>query len=183
AERRVDNPRPADHRMTMMPDVDIGSGTVRFAKDYIGADYHNEGHSHIDAFSHVAFDRSLYGGQPDASLTSHGAEAGAIDLLENGVVGRGVLLDIARLRGIPWLEPGEHVFPTDLEAAEQEQGISVSPDNILLIRTNHARRQAEMPPWDTASAKADLHPKTASFLDQRSVTALGSDGNNDTAPN
>src|SRR2546430_16506558 len=42
-ERRVDNPSPADHRMTMMPDVDIGSGTVRFAKDYIGADYHNEG--------------------------------------------------------------------------------------------------------------------------------------------
>jgi kynurenine formamidase len=181
-ERRIDNPSPADHRMTMMPDVDIGSGSVRFAKDYIGADYHNEGHSHIDAFSHVSFDGSLYGGRPDATLTADGAEAGAIDLLEDGVVGRGVLLDIARLRGVPWLEPGEHVFPADLEAAEQQQGVSVGPGDILLVRTGHARRLAEMPPWDTAGAKSGMHPRTASFLAERSVAALGSDGNNDTAP-
>ncbi len=52
-EARPDSPQPADYRMTMMPDEDIGLGSVRFAKDYIGADYHNEGHTHIDAFSHV----------------------------------------------------------------------------------------------------------------------------------
>ena len=45
--------------MTMLPDVDIGSGSVRFAKDYVGVDYHNDGHSHIDAFSHVAYDGLL----------------------------------------------------------------------------------------------------------------------------
>jgi kynurenine formamidase len=181
-QRRVDNPSPADHRMTMMPDVDIGSGSVRFAKDYIGADYHNEGHSHIDAFSHVAFDGLLYGGHPDTSLTAEGAESGAIDILEDGLVGRGVLLDIARLRDVRWLEPGEHVFPADLEAAERQQGVSVGAGDILLIRTGHARRQAELPPWDTARAKAGMHPSTASFLAERSVAALGSDGNNDTAP-
>jgi kynurenine formamidase len=181
-QRRVDNPSPADHRMTMMPDVDIGSGSVRFAKDYIGADYHNEGHSHIDAFSHVAFEGLLYGGHPETSLTAEGAESGAIDILEDGLVGRGVLLDIARLRDVPWLEPGEHVFPADLEAAERQQGVSVGAGDILLIRTGHARRQAELPPWDTARAKAGMHPSTASFLAERSVAALGSDGNNDTAP-
>jgi kynurenine formamidase len=181
-ERGVDNPSPADHRMTMMPDVDIGSGSVRFAKDYIGADYHNEGHSHIDAFSHVAFDGRFYGGQPCASVTARGAESGGIEVLEDGLVGRAVLLDIARLRGVRWLEPGEHVFPADLEAAEGRQGVSVGPGDILLVRTGHARRQAEMPPWDTARAKAGLHPTTASFLAARSVAALGSDGNNDTAP-
>ena len=181
-QRRVDNPSPADHRMTMMPDVDIGSGSVRFAKDYIGADYHNEGHSHIDAFSHVTFDGLLYGGQPETSLTAEGAESGAIDILEDGLVGRGVLLDIARLRDVRWLEPGEHVFPADLEAAERHQGVSVGAGDILLIRTGHARRQAELPPWDTARAKAGMHPSTASFLAERSVAALGSDGNNDTAP-
>jgi kynurenine formamidase len=181
-ERRVDNPSPAEHRMTMMPDVDIGSGSVRFAKDYIGGDYHNEGHSHIDAFSHVAFDGLLYGGQPDASVTAEGAESGAIEILEDGLIGRGVLLDIAGLRRVPWLEPGEHVFPADLEAAEQRQGVGVGQGDILLIRTGHARRQAELPPWDTANAKAGMHPTTASFLADRSVAALGSDGNNDTAP-
>jgi hypothetical protein len=52
---RIDNPEPADHHMTMLPNQDIGSGSVRFSKDYVGMDYHNEGHSHIDAFSHVAY--------------------------------------------------------------------------------------------------------------------------------
>ena len=64
-EARPDSPQPADYRMTMMPDEDIGLGSVRFAKDYIGADYHNEGHTHIDAFSHVSYEGRFYGGAPD----------------------------------------------------------------------------------------------------------------------
>ena len=181
-EGRIDCPEPADHRMTMLPDVDTGSGSVRFAKDYVGLDYHNDGHSHVDAFSHVTYNGLLYGGKPSESVTSDGAEVGAIDLLEDGLVGRGVLLDIPRLRGVPWLEPGEHVFREDLEAAEREQGVSVSTGDILLVRTGHARRLAELEPWDTGKAKAGLHPTTAAFLGERSVAALGSDGNNDTAP-
>lgn len=181
-EARVDNPEPVDHRMTMMPDVDIGSGSLRFAKDYVGVDYHNEGHTHIDAFSHVAYDGRLYNGTPDESVTAEGAGSGAIAILRDGLVGRGVLLDVPRLRGIRWLEPGENVLPEDLESAEREQGLRVGPGDILLVRTGHARRRAELPPWDTRNAKAGLHPAVASFLAERSVAALGSDGNNDTAP-
>ncbi len=58
----------------------------------------------------------------------------------------------------------------------------MGPGDILLVRTGHARRRAELPPWDTRNAKAGLHPTTASFLADRCVAALGSDGNNDTAP-
>jgi kynurenine formamidase len=181
-EARIDNPEPADHRMTMMPDVDIGSGSVRFAKDYVGVDYHNDGHSHIDAFSHVAYDGLLYNGTPEESVTAQGAESGAIDVLRDGLVGRGVLLDVPRLRGIRWLEPGEDVLTEDLEAAEREQGTHVGPGDILLVRTGHARRRAELPPWDTRTAKAGLHPTAANFLAERHVAALGSDGNSDTAP-
>jgi kynurenine formamidase len=168
---RIDVPHPADHHMTMLTDVDIGSGSVRFAKDYVGVDYHNDGHTHVDAFSHVAFDGSFFNGQE-----------GAIDLLKDGLVGRGVLLDVPLARGVPWLEPGEHVFPADLLAAEREHGVRVETGDILLVRTGHTRRQAEREPWDTGSMKAGLHPTTASFLAERQVAALGSDGNNDTAP-
>jgi kynurenine formamidase len=179
---RIDSPQPADHHMTMLTDVDIGSGSVRFAKDYVGVDYHNEGHSHIDAFSHVAFDGFLYDGEPDTSVNWGGAQVGAIDILRDGLVGRGVLLDVPRARGVPWLEPAEHVLCEDLEAAERAQGVRVGIGDILLVRTGHARRLAELPPWDTSMAKAGLHPTTASFLADRGVVALGSDGNNDTAP-
>jgi kynurenine formamidase len=178
----VDLPEPADHHMTMLTDKDQGSGSLRFAKDYVGVDYHNDGHTHIDAFCHVAFDGLLYGGAPADSITVEGASTGAIEVLRDGLVGRGVLLDVPRARGVPWIDPGEHVFREDLEAAERRQGVTVGTGDILLVRTGHARRQAELEPWDTPAAKAGLHPTAASFLAERQVAALGSDGNSDTAP-
>jgi kynurenine formamidase len=178
----IENPEPAVHRMTLLPDVDIGSGTLRLAKDYIGIDYHNDSHTHIDAFCHIAFDGVLYNGRPGDSFDEQGATADAIDAVKDGLVGRGVLLDVPGLRGVSWLEPGEHVFPEDLESAEREQGVAVAAGDVLLVRTGHTRRLAELGPWDTASAKAGLHPTAARFLAERGIAALGSDGNNDTAP-
>jgi kynurenine formamidase len=175
-EARLDVPEPADHHMTMLP------GDDGFAKDYIGVDYHNDGHSHIDAFCHVAFNGLLFDGTPDSSITANGAHADAIDVLKDGLVGRGVLLDVPRTRGVPWIEPGEHVFREDLEAAERTQEVLVEAGDILLVRTGHSRRLAELGPWDTPRAKAGLHPRAVSFLADRCVAALGSDGNSDTAP-
>ena len=181
-EASIDVPEPADHHMTMLTDVDIGSGSVRFAKDYVGVDYHNDGHTHIDAFCHVAFEGSFYNGQPAGPGDDLRAHPGTIDILKDGLVGRGVLLDVPRVRGVPWLEPGESVVPADLEAAERDHGVRVGTGDILLVRTGHTRRQAELEPWDTGRAKAGMHPTTASFLADRQVAALGSDGNSDTAP-
>ena len=177
----VDNPEPAIHRM-MLGDVDVGSGPLRFAKDFVGVDYHHEGHSHIDALCHVVLDGRLYNGRPQSSLTAEGATADAIDVLKDGLIARGVLLDVPRLREIPWLEPGEHVLVSDLEGCERAQRVSVREGDVLLVRTGHGRRRAELGPWDMSQAKAGLHPTCARLLAGRGVAALGSDGNNDTAP-
>jgi kynurenine formamidase len=125
---------------------------------------------------------SLYNDVPAAAVSADGASVQAIDVLSDGLVGRGVLLDVPRLRGTKWLEPGEHVLPEDLEAAEAEQGVVVREGDILLVRTGHALRLSELGPWATPDAKAGLHPTAARFLAQRGVAALGSDGNSDTAP-
>ena len=178
----IENPEPAQHRMTMLHDAGSGSGSLGFAKDYVGADYHNDGHTHIDALCHVAFDGALYNGRPAATVTSGGASADSIDALRDGLVGRGVLLDVPRARGVSWLEPGEHVFREDLEAAESAQGVTVAEGDILLVRVGHSRRLAELEPWDTPHAKAGLHPTAVPFLRERRIAALGSDGNSDTAP-
>jgi kynurenine formamidase len=176
------HPKPADHHMTMLPDKDVGLGSLRFAKDYVGVDYHNDGHSHIDALCHVVYEGSLYNGQPPEAVRADGAAVEAIGALKDGLVGRGVLLDAPRLRGVPWLEPGEHVFRDDLEAAERAQGVRVGTGDILLVRTGHARRLHELGAWDTTTAKAGLHPTAMPFVAERAVAALGSDGNSDTAP-
>jgi kynurenine formamidase len=176
------NPEPAIHSMTLSHDVDIGSGTVRLAKDFIGVDYHNDSHSHIDALCHVAFEGALYNGRSSASFDEQGATVDTIEAVKDGLVGRGVLLDVPRLRGVSWLEPGDHVFPEDLEEAERDQGVKVGAGDILLIRTGHTRRLEELGPWETAKAKAGLHPSAARFLAERRIAALGSDANSDTAP-
>jgi kynurenine formamidase len=176
------NPKPAIHHMTMLPDVDIGSGSLRFAMDYVAFDYHSDSYSHIDALCHVAFDGCLYNGHSTAEITSGGAAVHGIEALKDGLVGRGVLLDIPRLRGASWLEPGEHLFREDLEAAEQAQGVTVGEGDILLVRTGHASRLAELGPWDTTAARAGLHPTAMPFLAERRIAMLGSDGNSDAAP-
>jgi kynurenine formamidase len=178
----LDCPTPAEFRMTQHNDADVGLGSMGFAKDFVGVDYHSDGHTHIDALCHVAYEGRLYNGVAAGSVTAEGAAAEAIDVVKDGLVGRGVLLDIPRLRGVPWLEPGEHVFREDLEAAEREQGVQIDQGDILLVRTGHAHRLAELGPWDTEQSKAGLHPAAMPLLAERGVAALGCDGNSDTAP-
>jgi kynurenine formamidase len=178
----ADNPEPALHRMALPETPDGGTGSLQFFKDFVGSDYHNDGHSHIDAFCHVAYEGSFYNGTPVETVTAEGATADSIEVLENGLVGRGVLLDIPHLHGLPWLEPGEHVFREDLAEAEREQEVTVGPGDILLVRTGMVRRLAELGAWETAKAKPGLHPRAMPFLAERGVAALGCDGNNDTAP-
>ena len=175
------NPKPADHYMTSVGTA-AGSHGDYFIKDYIGLDYHNDTHTHIDALCHVAYEGVLYNGRSADTVTSKGASVDSIDVLRNGLVGRGVLLDIPRLRGTQWLEPGEYVFRDDLEQAERKQGVTVAEGDILLVRTGHVTRLAEVGQWNTAEAKTGLHPSAMPFVAERGVAALGSDGNNDTAP-
>jgi kynurenine formamidase len=177
-----DCPIPADVRVTQQNDADVGLGSMGFAKDYVGVDYHSDGHTHIDALCHVAYEGLLYNGVPAGAITADGPAAEAIGVVKDGLVGRGVLLDVPGLRGVRWLEPGEHVFREDLEAAERRQSVTVREGDILLVRTGHARRLAELGPWDTVNSKAGLHPTAMRLLADRGVAALGCDGNSDTAP-
>ena len=116
-----DNPEPADHHMTMLGAKHHPDG-LAFAKDYIGVDYHNDSHSHLDALCHVSYDGSLYNGRPADSVSASGAAVETVGILKDGLIGRGVLLDIPLALGVSWLEPGDSVLPGDLEEAERVKG-------------------------------------------------------------
>lgn len=178
----IHNPMPADHHMTLLGEAEPATEPVHFLKDYVGLDYHNDGHTHIDALCHVSYRGSLYNGRAEETVSAQGAEVNTIDVLGDGLVARGVLLDVPRERKVEWLEPGESIFAEDLEAAERAQGISVREGDVLLVRTGHTRRLSELGPWNTPEAKAGLHPTAMDFIAARGVAVLGSDGNNDTAP-
>ena len=97
---RLATPTPPTYHMTMLSDTDIGSGSLRFAKDYVGVDYHNDGHTHIDALCHVAYEGSLYNGRPQGVGDRRRARPSTRSRsLKDGLVGRGVLLDVPRFAG------------------------------------------------------------------------------------
>ncbi|MCX4706765.1 cyclase family protein [Streptomyces sp. NBC_01373] len=179
-----DDPEPAEHRLTSPAGGVPGPGEgLDFARDRFAMDIHSDVNSHLDALCHVIHNGTLHGGVPAAdALSPDGASTLSLDLARDGIVGRGVLLDIPGLHGLPWLEPGSHVTVEDLAAAEARQGVRVGPGDILLVRVGHRRRREERGPWDAARARAGLHPAALEFLAEREVAVLGSDGNKDTAP-
>jgi kynurenine formamidase len=143
---------------------------------------HGNADSHIDALCHVIYDGALYNGVHPATVTARDETALSINVARDGIVGRGVLLDIPRARDVPWLEPGDHVMAADLEAAERAQHVRMRTGDLVFVRVGHRRRRDELGAWDAAQARAGLHPTTLPMLAERGIAALGSDGNNDTAP-
>src|SRR4029078_3199344 len=102
---------------------------------------HGDCHTHVDALNHVGYKGQLYNGKPASLLTSRGSDWGSIAAYATGIVGRGVLLDAARHRGIDWLEPGEAVNRAELEAIEKAEGIRLGEGDILVFRTGHPARR------------------------------------------
>jgi len=180
AELAADNPDPAVHQMTGTAAGASPSG-LSFATDRIAMNVHGNADSHIDALCHVMFDRSLYNGVPADCVTGSGASELSIGQAAGGIVGRGVLLDVPRVRGTRWLEPGDHVTTEDVLAAERLQRVRVGRGDVLFVRVGHRTRRAVRGPWDAAAARAGLHPSVLPLLAERQIAVLGSDGNNDTA--
>lgn len=180
-----DNPHPAIHHMTSGADDDIGSGSLRFITDYIGMQFHGDCHTHLDALCHIAYRGRLYNNRPAESVRTSGALEHDVTAYANGIVGRGVLLDIPRHRGVPWLEPGEAVTRAELEACEAAQGVQLEPGDVFVYRTGHNARRLALGPWDngyTGEGKAGLHVDTIELLHERDVAAFLPDGDGETVP-
>ncbi|MET7299663.1 cyclase family protein [Embleya sp. NPDC005575] len=176
-----DNPEPARHTMSGPAGSDAARG-LHFARDGFAMNVHGDADSHLDALCHVIYDGTLHGGVPASTVMAGGATALTVEAARDGIVGRGVLLDIPRLRGVPWLEPGDHVTADDLTAAETAQHVRVTDGDLLFVRVGHRRRRAELGAWHAAGERVGLHPSALEFLADRRVAVLGGDGNNDTAP-
>jgi kynurenine formamidase len=168
--------------MSHSPDSAARESGLAFAADRLELNIHGNADSHMDALSHVLFDGTLYNGVADDPAATPGPGELSIDVAAQGIAGRGLLLDIPKVRGLPWLEPGDHVTADDLLAAESAQADRIGQGDLLFIRVGHRARRRSLGPWDAAGARAGLHPTALELLAERRIGVLGSDGNNDTAP-
>lgn len=179
----ADNPSPSQHHMLIAGDVAGQRPGLQAAADFIGVSFHGMAVSHIDALSHVFVRGEMYNGAPATEVTSIGARRCSIEVANSGIVGRGVLLDMARLRGDDWLEPGDGITPDQLDAACDTQGVRVETGDIVLIATGRDRRRGRYGPWDPNTVGlAGLDGECASWLHQHDPSVVGCDGVTDVMP-
>lgn len=180
----IENPHPALHMMVRGGDDCVIPGLgMESTSDFVGVAFHGMSTSHIDALCHVFVDEQMYNGFSAAEVKSTGAQRGSIMCAKDGIVGRGVLLDIPRLHGVSHLEPGTAIMIADLDGAETDQGVSVGEGDIVLISTGRDALRDETGPWHPfKSGLAGLHPECIPWLHQRGVAVLGCDGVSDVLP-
>jgi kynurenine formamidase len=143
--------------------------------EWIGFSFHGPAVTHMDAFSHVSWDRCLFNGAPVAGITSqHGATSNAVTALRDGIFTRGVLVDVPRVRDVKWLEPKEAVFPEDLDAAEAEGGFTIGEGDAVILRTGYQRHVREIGHMDHFE-KPGWHAACLPWLHERKVSVIGSD--------
>ena len=130
-----------------------------------------------DAFCHIFYNKQTYNGRGPETVTGLGATANSIAAMTNRLIGRGVLLDIARFFGCEYLEPGIVIQADDLRACAAAQRVDIGEGDVVVIRTGHlARRRAE-PSWGDYSGgpAPGLGLGTSDFLCPRHVAAVASD--------
>jgi kynurenine formamidase len=159
-------------------------GRAGGAQEFIGMVFHGLDVTHLDSLAHIFWDGKMYGGAP-ASLVSDRQGALKHDVLSvaRGVSTRGVLLDIARLRGVDVLAADDHVYPEDLEAAERAAGIQVEPGDVILMRTGEGgARQRERREYNANKPRSGYQAACLPWLHERGVAMVGSDVAQDPTP-
>jgi len=171
-EKAEDNASPFEHTMLR------GNNMDRYA-----VSYHGYAHSHIDALCHILYKDQTYNGYARADVnTEKGCTKLGIQNLKHGIVTRGVLVDIPRLRNLPYLEPGTALYVEDLEAWEKKSGIKIAAGDAVLLRTGRWARRDKLGPWNVGQNAAGLHASVAPWIKARGVSFLGSDAAEDVTP-
>jgi kynurenine formamidase len=146
-----------------------------YAFDRQDVDYHGRTFSHLDALCHVSYEGKLYNGLDFRTTVTKeaGCKKLGITNLKDKIVTRGILIDLPRLKNVPYLEPGTHVYREDIEAWERQAGVRVAAGDAILLRTGRWARRAKLGPFQNL---AGFDASVAPFFKERDVALIGSDG-------
>ncbi|PYR83945.1 MAG: cyclase [Acidobacteria bacterium] len=159
-EQAADNPRPLKREVA-----------PNFRTDTYFFQYHGTFVTHQDALCHYTFDNHVYNERP---LNTKDCFPG-IDNLKNGIVTRGILIDIPRLKGVPYLEPDAAIFQKDIEAWEKMASLKVGPGDAVILRTGRWARREKKGLWNAIANAAGFDVTVAPWFKARDVALAGGD--------
>jgi kynurenine formamidase len=130
-----------------------------------------------DALSHVFYDGRMYNDRDIKLVTSRGAQKNGIEAAKNGVVGRGILLDLPRHCSELWLENGFSIGPELLDACAEAEGVTIESGDIVLVRTGMMTRCLSEESWEgyCGGPAPGLSVHCAAWLYDREVAAVCTD--------
>ena len=172
----------AQHFMMIGGDQVSADTPFAFAMDYFAIAPHGTATTHLDALCHIFHEGRIYNGYSKDEVRTDGAHKNDIMAGADGIVSRGVLLDIPPLRDAEWLEVGERITVAELEAAEARQGVRAESGDILLVATGRDARMAAKGPGAPFDGLAGLDASCLPWLRERDVAVIGCDGVTDALP-
>jgi len=174
-----DAPHPPLHYMYATGEAPGAPG----AADFLGVSPHGSTVTHVDSLSHIFWNGRMYNDRPaDLVTVELGSTVASVEAMKDGIVTRGVLLDVAHWRNKPYLDPGEPIGAHDLDEAERTSGVRVRSGDALLVRTGAYRRRVENGPGAPGGPYPGLDASTLPWLKEREVALLASDAVNDVSP-
>jgi len=132
--------------------------------------------------NHMFYHGQMYNGVSISTVTANGAPKDDVMRYKNGIVTRGILVDIPTLKSKAYLDDDEPVYPEDLIAWEKRAGIKIDSGDAVFVRTGRWRRVAEKGPLDLNKTAPGLHVSAARWLHDRDIALLGSDAVSDVRP-
>jgi len=180
-EDAVDNRQPIVRKMTR---VGVGAPTTGIGGtgDTFFISYHGYVHTHMDSLCHFLYNGKMYNGYSQDVVTETGAANNSIINFKDGIITRGVLMDMARHKGVDYLEPGTRIYPEDLDAWEKKARVRVGSGDVIFVRTGRWARRDAKGPWPISEGLAGLHMSCAKWLHSRDAAILGGDGAQDVLP-
>ena len=174
----VDNGKPFEHEM-----LSDGQGDGPWAMDRYTVAYHGLAHTHMDSLCHLFYNGKMYNGYSRKEVGPDRANKLSIDNVSRGVFTRGLLIDIPKLKGVRFLEPGTAITPADLDAWEKQTGLKVRPGDVVFVRTGRWARRELRGPWDPKKeGMAGLHANCSQWIRDRDIAMMGSDAALDVIP-
>jgi kynurenine formamidase len=172
-EKAADNTTPLGLIMTLRQPV---------AMDEWRIFYHGLTYAHMDALCHARYKEKAYNGFDASLATEKGCAKAGVEHLKEGILSRGILIDVPRLKGVPYLEGATPVLAADIEAWEKRAGVRIGPGDVVLIRTGRWARRAAAGPFSLQGASPGVHVSALPLLKARDVALLGTDVGLDVTP-
>jgi kynurenine formamidase len=172
-EKAADNTRPLEFTMTLTEPV---------AMEELRIFYHGLTYAHMDALCHARYKGKAYNGFDASLATEKGCARAGVEHLKEGILSRGILIDVPRLKGAPYLDGSTPVLAGDIEAWEKKAGVRIGAGDVVLIRTGRWAKRAASGPYSLQGSSPGVHVSLLPLLKARDAALLGTDVGLDVTP-